>query len=127
MILAGMIRTDETALICDLAETYGILDYRALPLKTVAALSSGLRDDSRIKLKISGQKISSDIALLAAAVDRLSMLVWVKTKDGQKGRNKPDSILQKLMGGRQEEEDYMVFQTPEDFDAAWKKAINGEV
>ena len=127
MILAGMIRTDETALICDLAETYGILDYRALPLKTVAALSSGLRDDSRIKLKISGQKISSDIALLAAAVDRLSMLVWAKTKDGQKGRNKPDSILQKLMGGRQEEEDYMVFQTPEDFDAAWKKAINGEV
>ena len=127
MILAGMIRTDETALICDLAETYGILDYRALPLKTVAALSSGLRDDSRIKLKISGQKISSDIALLAAAVDRLSMLVWAKTKDGQKGRNKPDSILQKLMGGRQEEEDYMVFKTPEDFDAAWKKAINGEV
>lgn len=128
MILAGMIRTDETALICDLAETYGILDYRALPLKTVAALSSGLRDNSRIKLKISGQNIDNTTALLAAAVDRLSLLFWAKTKDGQKNRNRPDSMLQKLMGSRQEDEkDYMTFQTVEEFEAARKKAISGEV
>lgn len=129
MILAGMIRTDETALICDLAETYGVLDYRALPLRTVAALSSGLRDSSRIKMKISGQRIDSETALLAAVVDRLSMLVWSRTKDAAKGRNKPESLLQKLISGRQEEEkkDYMVFRTPEDFEAARKKAIGKEV
>ena len=127
MILAGMIRTDETALICDLAETYGILEYRALPLKTLAALSSGLRDNSRIKMKISGQKIDSETALLAAAVDRLSMLLWAKTKDAQSGRNRPGSILMQMMDGRQEEKDYMTFRTAEEFEEARKKAFGGEV
>lgn len=88
-----MIRTDEDALICDLAETYNIYDYKRLPLKTVAALSVGLRDDSRIKMKLSGVTVSTDTMLLAAAVDRLSLLVWMKTKDAEKGRNRPKSIL----------------------------------
>lgn len=43
-----MILTDEDALICDLAETYNVLDYRALPVRTTAALASGLRADARI-------------------------------------------------------------------------------
>lgn len=129
MILAGMIRTDETALICDLAETYGVLDWRALPLKTVAALSAGLRDDSRSKMKISGQKIDSETALLAAAVDRLTTLVWFKTKDGVNGRNRPESILSRLMEDEQKpkEKDYKTFRTPEEFEAARRKALNREV
>ena len=45
-----MIQTDEDALICDLAETYGIFDYRQLPADQVAVFAFGLRDDSRIKL-----------------------------------------------------------------------------
>ena len=36
-----MIFTDEEALICDLAETYQIFDYRSLPVRTVATLSAG--------------------------------------------------------------------------------------
>ena len=129
MILAGMLRTDETALICDLAETYGVMDWKALPLKTVAALSAGLRDDSRIKMKMSGRKISSDIALLAAAVDRLTTLVWFKTKDGVKGRNRPESILARLVGeDRQEEKgDIAIFNTPDDFEAARRRALSGKV
>lgn len=43
-----MILTDEDALICDFAETYNVLDYRALPLRTAATLASGLRADARI-------------------------------------------------------------------------------
>lgn len=129
MILVGMLRTDETALICDLAETYGVMDWKALPLKTVAALSAGLRDDSRIKMKMSGRKISSDIALLAAAVDRLTTLVWFKTKDGVKGRNRPESILARLIGeDRQEEKgDIAIFNTPDDFEAARRRALSGKV
>jgi len=30
--------------------------------------------------------------LLALAVDRLGVLIWQKTKDGQKGRNRPKPI-----------------------------------
>ena len=129
MILAGMLRTDETALICDLAETYGILDWKALPLKTAAALSAGLRDNSRIKMKLSGQKIDSDTALLAAAVDRLTTLVWFKTKDGVSNRNRPESILSRLMEEeqKQKEKDFRTFRTPEEFEAARRRALNGEV
>ena len=39
MILANMIKTDEDALICDLAETYQIYDYKSLPAYMVATFS----------------------------------------------------------------------------------------
>lgn len=125
MILAGMLRTDETALICDLAETYGVLDWKALPLHTVAALSSGLRENSRIKMKLSGQKIDSETALMAAALDRLTTLVWFRTKDGVKGRNRPESVLAKLTEEKHQprEKDFQTFRTPEDFEAARRKAM----
>jgi hypothetical protein len=49
-----MLSTDRDALICDMAETYHVYDMRALPTKTVATLACGLREDSRIKLKMAG-------------------------------------------------------------------------
>lgn len=91
-----MIRADEDALICDFAETYNIYDYKRLPVKTAAALALGLRDDSRIKMKMSGAKAPTDTLLLAATVDRLSLLVWAQTKDAEKGRNRPKSILESM-------------------------------
>ena len=86
-----MMATDRTALICDLAETYGVLNYRELPVETLAALSAGLRENSRIKMKLAGIKVESDIMLLAAAVDRLTWIAWTKTKDAEKGLNRPKS------------------------------------
>lgn len=91
-----MIRTDETAVICDLAETYHILDYRQLPASLVAALCVGLKADSRIKMKINGRKIPYELELLMGAVDRLTMLVYANSKDAQKGRNKPKLLLDQL-------------------------------
>lgn len=126
MILAGMVRTDETALICDLAETYGVLDWRALPLKTAAALASGLRDDSRIKMKISGMPADRMTLLTAIIADRLAFLAWAQTKDGQKGRNRPESIFAKLMHtDRKPENEYAVFRSPEEFEEARRRALEG--
>lgn len=129
MILAGMIRTDENALICDLAETYGVLDYRALPLKTVAALSCGLRETSRIRMKLAGREIDTTTMLLAAAVDRLSILAWMQTKDGAKNRRRPESILGKLTGKTNGKEnimkDVVVFRSPEEFEAARARILKG--
>ena len=51
-----MIAADEEALICDLAETYNIYDYRSLSPRMAAVFSCGLRDDSRIKLAMSDTK-----------------------------------------------------------------------
>lgn len=72
-----MVNTDEDALICDLAETYHIYNYRSLPLTLVATLAAGLRDDSRIKLKMNKQKVSNTDLLLAVIADRLGLLVSV--------------------------------------------------
>ena len=121
-----MVREDETALICDLAETYHILDWRALPLRTAAALSAGLREDSRIKMKIAGMKADQDTLLLAAAVDRLSLLMWAKTKDGQKGRNPPKSIFDELTRrpeDKKENEKATIYDSVDAFREAWKQAV----
>ena len=91
-----MHKTDEDALICDFAETYQIYDYRQLPPTRAAVLAVGLRDSSRIKMMLSNTTVTPDIMLLAATVDRLSLLVWAQTKDAEKGRNRPKSILESL-------------------------------
>ncbi len=43
-----MLAADEDALVCDLAETYGLLDYRAHGARLVATLAVGLRPYARI-------------------------------------------------------------------------------
>ena len=112
-----MIATDEDALICDLAETYSIYDYRRLPLRMVAVFSFGLKDDSRIKMKLNGMEVPFETMLLASAVDRLSTLVWQQTKDGMDGKNYPLSIVAMITNAQTNKENSNVtsFATGEDF------------
>ena len=117
-----MMATDRTALICDLAETYGVLDYRELPVETLAALSAGLRENSRIRMKISGERTRADILLLAAAVDRLSFIAWSRTKDAEKGANRPRSIVD-ILSGKKDSGDIMAFDTAEEFEEAREEII----
>ncbi len=76
-----MIGFDEDALICDLAETYQIYDYRSLPVRLVATLSAGLRDNSRIKLKAAGASVDLETIILAAVADNLTLLRAGMSKD----------------------------------------------
>ena len=124
MFLAGIVPKYETELICDFAETYHILDWRTLPLNTAAALSVGLRENSRVKMKIAGVEAGQDTLLLAAIVDRLSLLWWAKTKDADSGRNKPKSIFEQLARRPEDEPEKKVtaFRSGEEFRAAWAKA-----
>lgn len=117
-----MLVTDQEALICDLAETYGIFDYRAVPAKLLATLASGLREDSRIKMRLSGGKVPRRELLLAAAVDRLSLLVWAMSEDAQHGRNRPASLVETFMGEDKTSGDVMAFDSAGDFEAAWARA-----
>ena len=82
-------------LVCDFAETSRDVDYRALPVNLLATLAVGLRDDSRIKMRISGIRVPQNTLLLAAAVDdRLAFVTWAKTEDAQRGPNRrPSSRL----------------------------------
>jgi hypothetical protein len=119
-----MITTDKNALICDLAETYGIFNYRALPVDTLAVLSVGLRENSRIKMKLSGANVAPDFLLLAKAVDLLALLFWSKTEDAQKGANRPKSIVE-MLTRVEKESDVLSFETAEDFNAEWQRITKG--
>lgn len=116
-----MLIADRDALVCDLAETYGIFDYRAVPVKLLATLASGLREGSRIKMCLSGSKVSRSDLLLAAAVDRLSLLVWSMSEDAKHGTNRPKSLVAAFMEETDDSSDVMAFDSAEDFEATWAK------
>lgn len=117
-----MISENEDALICDLAETYQIYDYKQLPPTKVAVFCLGLRNDSRIKMKLNGQTVPFDIMLLAAIADRLSTLVWFQTADGQKGRNRP-TMLTNLLLKKEQENDVEAFHSGEEFEKERQRLI----
>lgn len=121
-----MIATDRDALICDLAETYGIYDMRALPVSTLAVLAAGLRDNSRIKIKMSGVTTDRETLLLAMAVDNLRFLSWTKTTAAQSGNDRPKSIAQALLGQVEKKTPNVAYGSGAEFDAAWKQLAGGE-
>ena len=121
-----MIDIDEDALICDLAETYHVYDYKQLPLTTVAVFAYGLKDDSRIKQALSDQVAPVDRVLLAGIVDRLSMLLWIQSKDGQKGVNRPVPLTDFFIKKEKEDtRDFMTFESPEDYENYRKRLFEG--
>ncbi len=121
-----MIKLDEDALMCDLAETYQIYDYKQLPVYTVAVFCCGLREDSRIKLKMSNQIVPFETMLLAGIYDRLSLLLWSKTKDAEKGRNMPKTISDELDTNprKAKQADTFLFNSGEDFEQRRNELIN---
>lgn len=92
-----MLAFDRNALICDLAETYHIYDYRALPVTTLAALACGLRADSRIKLKLSGIAEVSNEVLLIQIFDILQLMryQWFASK-----KDAPPKLLSEMLIGK---------------------------
>ena len=119
-----MARHLNNELVCDMAETYGVFDWRALPARLAATLAAGLRDDSRVKLAAAGSKVSPQLLVAALAADSLRLLVWQNTKDGQHGRNAPASITAQLCGN-DKEESAAGFDSPEAFRAWREKMIGG--
>ena len=124
-----MISVDEDALICDLAETYHIYDYRSLSPRMAAVFSCGLRDNSRIKLKMSGNKYSLETLLDIMTFDNINWIKWSKTKSAQDGGQPPERIYDMLLGRKEEakDSDVVTFDTPEEFEAARRKILEGGV
>jgi hypothetical protein len=109
-------------MICDLAETYHIYNWRAVDLQTLAILVTGLREDSRVKTKLSGSKVPLNTLLLASAVDRLSLLLWAQSKDGQKGINRPKMIVD-ILNGEEEKTKVKAFRNGADFTREWNRLL----
>lgn len=122
-----MIAQYEPELICDFAETYHILDYTALPVPLLVTLFSGLGEGSRVQQRLNGEKLPLRTLLLAAIVDRLSLLVYANTKDAKSGTNRPRSLVAILTGERTENtENAEAFASVDDFEAA-RQAILEEM
>ena len=115
-----MLSIDRTAVICDLAETYQIYDYRRMPQRTVATLACGLKADSRIKTKMAGVKILPPNSLLyALIVDELRVIrYWIM---GDK-KNKPVFITDMMANGLPEKET-KGFSTADEFEAKRREII----
>lgn len=86
----------------------------------VACLVMGLRDNSRLKMKVFKTKMEMKDYLLAGIYDRLTLLVYANTKDAQKGRNKPKMLLDIL---DKEKEQVNSFTSGEDFEKAKAKIL----
>ena len=115
---------DENALICDLAETYHILDYRSLPVKLVATLSAGLRADSRILMRLADAPVKQEIVLLASIADRIELFRYGFM--GDKSGNAPVSIVESLYGSaRVNPTGVKGFSTSSDFESTLAK-LRGE-
>jgi len=105
-------------LVCDMAETYGIFDIKRVPVRLLATLAVGLRDNSRVKRAKSGTKYDDKTLLLARIADLLLWLKWSRTEDGVNGTNYPGTPMVDYFLGRETpkpEKDFLVFDSPEDF------------
>ncbi|MBQ1290012.1 MAG: hypothetical protein IIY28_01550 [Lachnospiraceae bacterium] len=113
---------DEDALFCDLAETYHVFDWNDLPPEVLARLASGLRENSRIRMKMEGMTMPLETLILAAGADAVRLLTWFNSEDGRNNTNRPESIAAALMGERREGE-AVAFASPDEFEAARRRIL----
>ena len=116
MILAHLLTDSEDEIICDLAETYHILNYRELSPDLVATLVIGLPDHSRIKKKIAKKTSTLEQELLALIIDLMAISMW--NRSGRKGP-KPPSIYKVLSKEDTEKDELESFDSPEEYEA-WR-------
>lgn len=126
MTLANYMNVDEDMLACDLAETYHIYDFKELPAKKVALFSVGLRENSRIKMKLSKVKMPMDALLLAKISDELAMYLWARS--GGKEDSKPSIILPRLFTDYVDDQgnkEIMAFDSGADFEKERLRILKG--
>lgn len=87
-------------------------------METLAALSGGLGCNSRVAQRVSKTNVPFDTLLRARILDSLNVLIWQKTKDGAKGRRRPQSVAEALLGLAPQGDRVQGFNTVEEFKAA---------
>lgn len=85
-------------------------------------MAAGLRDSSRIKTKVSGLVVAPDTFLLASIFDIVNLLLWSRTEDGEKGRNRPTRIsanmVSEFIDKKINTHETLIFDSAEEFEAA---------
>lgn len=116
-----MLHEGREELICDIAETYHLIDMHVQPARKIAILAAGLRENSRIRMKMEGRRLSDTDSLLALIFDKANWLCWTKTKDAEHGQNRPKSMYRIMT----EETNTEGFNSLEEFEKR-RKELAGE-
>lgn len=121
MTLAAMLSTDRDALICDLAETYHVLDYEELPLERVAVLASGLRGNSRIRMKMAGKEYVPVHNMIAHIADNITLL-----RKEISGDRSETPLFTEIINGSVQKKQERGFDSGEDFMRERNRILGGE-
>lgn len=115
-----MLAADRDALACDLWETYQVRDMEALPVRDLAMLSCGLRENSRIRMKMGGHDCDFDTILVAGCYDMINRVRRILT--GETGEM--PSMVRILMGeGSKKESNILSFSTASEWEAERKRLL----
>lgn len=113
-----MLSAGRSELICDLAETYHVLDMWALPVPLLATLASGLRDHSRIKMKMAGLRYIPLEFVLPQIRDHLVQIFAEKGK-------KPELLTDLMLRKEKKREKNRAFGSGSEFTRTWNRMLRG--
>ena len=114
-----MLGVDRDAVICDLAETYNVLDYRSLPIMLLATLAAGLHDDSRIKMKLGGLREVAPTFLAVHSADVLTMIL-----SSLLGAKEKPTLFREIMTDKLSRENTTGFSSIDEFEEARRRFID---
>lgn len=120
---------DQNSLVCDLAEVYGIFDYKRVPPRLLATLAAGLGENSRIGQKVYGVYGTTTEILLAELIDSVNALAFALC--GEEGVKPPESRRDLFFAVKPErkkaepEKEIETFESGEKFKERWNELIGG--
>ena len=120
-----MLAEGRDELICDMAETYHVLNMKAHPPFLIATLAAGLRPDARIVMKLTGRKLPDEDGIITLIYDRLNWLCWTWTIAAEHKKNMPESLYEARTGTLKTKQKASGFSTPEEFERKRKEILGG--
>jgi hypothetical protein len=128
MFLAHALAIGRAELMCDLAEIYHIYDLKQLPPKTVAVFSYGLRESSRLKMKLEGTRCSTEQLILSMIYDRVNWLRWAMSEAANDPDTCPEMLTPKLLGVEVKKESggILAFEDYSEFERTKQMILGGE-
>lgn len=114
---------DKDALLCDLAETYNIYDFDMFKPSKIAVFAMGLREDSRIKMKMAGMRDLSRLGVITHTADVLTSIQYYLM--AKKDTAKP-KLFYDILYEKDTEKDAVAFSSGEAFQNTWNYLSRGE-
>lgn len=100
-------------------------DYKSLPVDLVATFVVGLREDSRVMMKLTNRRLDFNQSVGALTFDALNGFIWAHTKDAKRNKNKPKGIYNSIYEDKKDKEEVIAFNSGDDFRERYNKIVKG--